>query len=256
MYDPDLNGSNNLPKGIEKTRKLLYELAEMEVPVAAELLDTASPAYYGDLLSWGCIGARTVSSQTHRQMASALDLPVGFKNSTDGNISVAVHGVSAAASPHIFPGIDHEGRIAAIHAAGNPYAHVVLRGSESKPNYDSQSITLAQRMLREAELPEYLIVDCSHGNCVGLHEHQRIAFRSAINQKAAGNRAIRGIIMESNLSEGRQNLNENRLKFGVSITDPCLGWEDTEQLVLWGRDRLESIEETPSEKIESLCALE
>lgn len=251
LHDPHLDRSNDITHGIEITRQLLVEMAHLEVAVAAELLDPFSINYFSDLISWGCIGARTTSSQTHRQLASGLSIPIGFKNSTDGNIHHAVNGVLSAAVPHTYLGIDDNGRAAAHTTTGNPLGHVVLRGGKDQPNYDAQSVSRALKLLREANLPERMIIDCSHDNCMGLYEHQRVVFQSVINQRCEGNSAIRGLILESHLKSGHQKLDETPLKHGVSITDPCIDWDTTAQLVRWGREKL-----NPLIVNETLCAVD
>lgn len=240
LYDPLLNGSNDIAKGMHLTRQLLQDLADMEIPAAAEFLDPSSAHYFGDLISWGCIGARTTASQTHRQMASGLPMPVAFKNSTDGNIDVAINGVAAAAMPHSFIGPDFMGRISALKTKGNPYGHIVLRGGKGKPNYDPESIDKALKKMQRANVPLRLLVDCSHDNSLRSFDRQPAVFQSVIHQIAEGNKNIRGFLLESHLFEGNQFLGKDlsQLKYAVSLTDPCLGWTSTERLIRWGYDTL------------------
>jgi 3-deoxy-7-phosphoheptulonate synthase len=238
--DPHLDGSDDIPAGITLTRKLLLRLTEMQVPTAAEFLNPLSSHYFGDLLSWGCIGARTAESQTHRQIAAGLPLPIAFKNSTSGSIQVAINGAIAASYPHTFLGIDHQGQLAILKAEGNRSTHIVLRGSDSHPNYYPESINDALELLKKAQIPSRLIVDCAHGNSQRQHEKQRDVFRSTISQIALGNQDIRGLILESHINGGNQPLpsESERIKYGVSITDPCLDWEATEHLIRWGHETL------------------
>jgi 3-deoxy-7-phosphoheptulonate synthase len=212
----------------------------MEVPAASEFLDPATAHYYSDLISWGCIGARTSSSQTHRQMASALPMPIAMKNNTDGNVNVAVQGVKSASSRHTYVGPDLQGKLSIIRTKGNVDAHVVLRGGEGQPNYDPQSIAGALNKLEKADLPLRLIVDCSHDNSFKKHEQQCHVFQSIIHQVIEGNRYIRGAILESNLFAGSQHLtaDSSRLQYAVSVTDPCLDWATTEKLITWCASKL------------------
>lgn len=232
-YDPHLDGSDDMASGIHFTRQLLLRLAELRVPAAAELLNPISVHYFSDLLSWGCIGARTTESQTHRQIASSLSFPVGLKNNTTGNIEAAINGVLAASSPHSFMGISSTGQLAAVRSEGNRHAHIVLRGSEDSTNYDPLSINQALMGLRQSQLPERLVIDCSHGNSRRQYERQPLVFRSVINQIEQGNMKIRALCLESHLFAGNQTIPNSRsdLKYGVSITDACLDWESTVKLI-------------------------
>lgn len=240
LYDPWLNGTHDIATGIRLTRKLLLELADMGIPTASEFLEPASAFYYGDLVSWGCIGARTSASQIHRQLASGLPMPTAFKNSVDGSVDNAINGILSASHPHTFMGINAEGLLSAIHTKGNSYGHLVLRGAEQHTNYDPQSISNALEKLRKAQLPSCLLIDCSHDNSLRQHEAQISVFQSVINQRAEGNYNIRGVLLESHLHAGNQHLHSDtlKLKYGVSVTDPCLNWEKTERLVLWGHSIL------------------
>ncbi len=236
LYDPELNGSHDIASGLNWTRKLLIDLAEMQVPTAAEFLDPAAAYYFGDLISWGCIGARTAASQTHRQMASGLPMPVAFKNSTDGNIDIAINGVLNAISPHTFIGTSPSGQISAIHTSGNTHGHIVLRGGKGRPNYDPQSISYVIERLHESSLLPHLLIDCSHDNSFRQHEQQAQVFQSVIHQIIEGNSNIRGLLLESHLFAGSQSLVSaaDTLKYAVSITDSCMDWATTERLIHWG----------------------
>lgn len=240
LYDPYLDGSHNISAGLKLTRQLLLELAELEVPAAAEFLDPATSCYFGDLISWGCIGARTSESQTHRQIASGLPMPVAFKNSTAGKIDVAIHGILSASTQHKFIGMDEMGKIAIVKTAGNPHSHVMLRGGEDSPNYDPKSISYALNLLHKYQLPPRVLIDCSHDNSYKKHEKQPSVFQSIIHQILEGEKHIRGMAIESHIFEGNQTLSKDlsTLRYAVSLTDPCLDWTSTENLILWGREML------------------
>lgn len=240
LYDPHLNSTNDIHCGIRTTRRLLLDLTEMGIPTAAELLDPCTALYVSDLLSWGCIGARTASSQVHRQMASGLPMPIAIKNNTDGNVNVAVQGVLSALTPHSFVGPNMEGQLAMVHTRGNSHPHIVLRGGEGQPNYDPQAIAGALNKLEKAHLPLCLIIDCSHDNSFKKHEQQAVVFQSVIGQVIEGNKCIRGLVLESNLFAGNQHLvaDTSLLQYAVSVTDPCLDWNSTEKLIQWGRAKL------------------
>lgn len=243
LFDPDLNHTCDVKKGITQTRELLAFLAEHEVPVATEFLDPLSVHYFEDLISWGCIGARTSESQTHRELASGLNMPVGFKNNTNGSIKIAVNGVCTSRESHTFLGIDDEGFIAKITTKGNPNCHIVMRGGDSGTNYDPESIAKALELLKKHSLVDKVMIDCSHGNSKSNHNNQIIVFESLINQIIEGNTNISGLILESYHHEGKQNLESyftnSPLKYGISITDPCINWETTEKLILWGYKKLQ-----------------
>jgi len=234
LYDPHLDGSNDIASGIRQARQLLLDLAEMKIPTATEFLDPLSPPFLNDLISWSCIGARTTESQVHRQLASGLPMPVAFKNSTSGNINVAIKGILTAACPHAFFGIDDLGQISIVRTQGNPNAHIALRGGENSPNYDAQSIKKSLELLKKNNLPERIIVDCAHDNSKRCPDKQKIVFESIIQQYLEGNTAIRGLALESNLYGGSQciPLEKSRLRYAISITDPCLDWEQTNALIL------------------------
>lgn len=234
IYDPFLNESHDIAAGVRQARSLLLDLAKMNVPTATEFLDPITPRFIGDLISWGCIGARTVESQIHRQLASGLNMPVGFKNSTSGNIKVAIQGVLFAKSPHTFFGMDEDGRLSIARTMGNANAHIVLRGGGLKTNYDQMSIASALDQLKLAKLPQHLLIDCAHDNSFRRSAEQKNVFKAVLEQYIQGNKSIRGMIIESHLFEGRQNMTANptALKYAISLTDPCLDWNSTEQLIL------------------------
>ncbi len=232
ISDPHLDGSCDMVTGLRKARKLLIEITKMGVPTATELLDPITPQYIAGLVCWAAIGARTTESQTHREMASGLSMPVGFKNCTDGSLSTAVNAMIAASAPQHFLGIDQEGRTCIVNTTGNNYSHLVLRGGK-RPNYDSVSIAEAIGNLREKNLQDALIVDCSHSNSKKKYNLQEVVWRDVINQRMDGNDGIIGLMLESNLEEGSQKNTGDlaTMKYGVSITDACISWETTERLI-------------------------
>lgn len=232
LYDPHLDGSNDIKTGIMWTRQLLLELAQMQVPVATEFLDPITAFYYDDLVSWGSIGARTSSSQPHRQLASGLQMPIGMKNGVAGNISAAINGVISASYAHVYMGLNENGAPGIIKTKGNPHAHIVLRGGENGSNYDPQTVAEALKRLEHAHLIPRLVVDCSHHNSGKRHEKQPGIFNSVLRQIIEGNTNIRGLMLESHLLGGSQRLiTPSNLKYGISITDPCLDWHSTEKLI-------------------------
>jgi len=235
IYDPHLDNSFDIEAGLRQARRLLLSLAEMGIHAGTEFLDPIVPQYLADLVSWATIGARTTESQTHRQMASGLSMPVGFKNRTDGNVQVAIDAAVSASSPHGFLGLDAEGRTAIIRTTGNPDGHLVLRGGNNGPNFNQATVEQAQKQLREAGLRSQLLVDCSHGNSNKEHRNQSRALKEVVNQRMKGNKHIAGCMLESNLHPGNQRLEGGsyRLKYGVSITDACIGWDETEELLNW-----------------------
>lgn len=233
VNDPDMDDSFQIEKGLTTARKLLLELNGMGLPCGTEALDPISPQYLGDLVSWSAIGARTTESQTHREMASGLSTAVGFKNGTDGSLAVATNAMLAAASPHAFLGVDTRGRVAVVRTRGNSFGHLILRGG-SVPNHHAAAVAEAQQALHGAGLPERIVVDCSHGNSSKNPALQPEVLRTVIRQVVEGNRAIRGVMLESNLFDGSQKITRARegLRYGVSVTDGCIGWETTEAAVL------------------------
>jgi len=240
INDPHLDGSYDIESGLRTARKLLLNITGMGLPTATEFLDPIVPQYIADLVSWAAIGARTTESQTHREMASGLSMPVGYKNATDGSLQIALDAMSAARTPHNFLGIDQEGFTCVIRTAGNPAGHVVLRGGRKLTNYDAASINTALAELKKAGLPETVMVDCSHANSSKEHKKQEEVWNNVIAQRAEGNLGISGMMVESFLDEGSQPfpLPVDRLKYGVSITDACIGWEATERLLRHGYERL------------------
>ena len=233
INDPDLNGSFNIPKGIEIGREFLSEITSIGLPTATEFLDPFTPQYIGDLVSWGAIGARTAESQTHRQMASGLSMPIGFKNGTGGSVQLAIDGMIACNGEHAFLGIDDDGKTSIVITKGNKANHVILRGGASGTNYDKDSINEAQELLKKNNLVPNIVVDCSHGNSNKDHNRQPIVFKEVIEQRLDGNDKIIGIMLESNINPGNQSLGDiDDLEYGVSITDKCVGWEKTEEIIL------------------------
>lgn len=228
LYDPGLDGSNDIASGLRLSRKLFIEMIEMGIPCATELLEPLVIPYFDDLIVWGMIGARTSASQPHRQMASGLPFPVGFKNGVHGELDVAISGILTSRLPHSHIGIDSNGKIASILSQGNPFTHLVLRGSEHQTNFDEASVAKAIRILQSQYLEPRLIIDCSHGNSGKDPQKQRIAFESVMEQK---NPYIAGIMLESHLLRGKQSIDCSPLQMGLSITDPCMGWEETEALL-------------------------
>ena len=239
FYDPNLDFSYEIEKGVLQTRKLFSELIQMAIPIACELLDPFVVPYYRDFISWGFIGARTSSSQPHRQMVSGLRFPVGFKNGIDGDLLQAIYGTFAAQKRQGHLSLSEEGKICKELTSGNPYTHLVLRGSTNASNYDQESIAKALSILERENLPQVLLVDCSHGNAKKTASLQKEAFTSIIHQIAAGNRSIRGVMLESFFQTGSQSLSVGgNLRKGLSVTDPCLGWEDTKELLYWALEKL------------------
>lgn len=229
INDPYLDGSCDVNAGLRMARDLLLRVVDLGLPVGCEFLDPITPQYISDTVAWGAIGARTTESQIHRQLGSGLSMPIGFKNRTDGNVQVAVDAVRAAAAPHAFAGIDDAGRPAILHTAGNPDGHVILRGGRGAPNSDAAGVGSALGMLSGAGLAERVVIDASHDNSAKVPERQVAAAAEIGEQVAAGNGAIVGVMLESFLEEGRQDLGEDPgdLVYGQSVTDPCIDWEHT-----------------------------
>jgi 3-deoxy-7-phosphoheptulonate synthase len=236
INDPHLNDTYDIEHGLYHARKLLIELNEMGLPTGTEFLDPISPQYVADLISWAAIGARTIESQTHRQMASGLSMPVGFKNSTDGRLQVAIDAIRSAMHQHSFLGIDQEGHSSVITTKGNPFGHLVLRGGSDRPNYDAESIATAEAQLEKAELANYLLVDCSHANSGKKFENQLKVWDDILAQKEKGNKSIAGVMIESNICSGNQPfpVDPASLMYGVSITDECVSWGETEKMLRAG----------------------
>jgi 3-deoxy-7-phosphoheptulonate synthase len=232
ITDPHLNGSGDVNTGVRMARGLLLDVLAMGVPVGVEWLDPVTPQYISDTVAWGAIGARTVESQTHRQLGSGLSMPVGFKNRTDGNVQVAVDAVRAAAVPHAFAGVHVSGRPAILHTRGNPDCHIILRGGHAAPNRGSEDVAGALARLRAADLPERLVIDASHDNSKKDHEQQPTAAADVAAQVAAGNTAIVGVMLESFLVAGRQDPEAGKpLRYGQSITDACMDWDTTSEVL-------------------------
>ncbi len=231
INDPDMDDSFHIEKGIGIARRLLLDLAELGLPTATEALDPIMPQYLGDLITWNAIGARTTESQTHREMASGLSTPVGFKNGTDGSLVVAINALKSARQPHHFLGINEDGRSAVMQTRGNNYGHVVLRGGAGRTNYDSVSVALCEQALQKAGLPDRIVIDCSHGNSNKDPSLQPLVARDCIEQVVNGNRSIIGLMLESNLEAGNQDIpaDRSKLRYGVSVTDGCIDWTSTEK---------------------------
>ena len=240
INDPAMDGSCDIEAGLYKARQILLRISEMGLPTANEVLEPIIPQYVAGLVSWAAIGARTTESQTHREMASGLSMPVGFKNGTDGSLDVAVNAMLAARAPQSFVGIDQQGHTSVVKTTGNPRCHLVLRGGR-RPNYDSTSIEAARMQLVAHDLPQQVVVDCSHANSMKKHQGQPIVWRNVVEQRVHGNDAICGLMLESNLHEGRQNYSPDpaRLRYGVSLTDECISWETTETLLRWAHEKLQ-----------------
>ena len=233
IMDPNLDGSHDISEGLRIARTFLRDVLDLGLPTATEMLDPITPQYISDLVCWCAIGARTTESQTHRQMASGLSMPLGFKNGTDGNLQTAINAIRAAAQPQTFLGISMEGTASAIVTRGNASCHIVLRGGTAGPNYEPRDISEAERLLEKAGLPKAILVDCSHGNSAKQPERQPEVLRAILDQIAGGNTSIMGAMLESNLFAGSQPFPQprNQLRYGVSITDPCIDWPATEAAV-------------------------
>lgn len=233
INDPHLNGTYDIEAGLRMARRLLLDITALGLPAGTEFLDSVVPQYIGDLVSWAAIGARTTESQTHREMASGLSMPVGFKNATDGSLQIALDAMQAAHMPHSFLGIDQDGLTTIVRTRGNKFGHVVLRGGRARTNYDEASIAAAVEALERAKQSPVLMVDCSHANSNKKHAQQEEVARTVMAQRAAGNAALIGLMVESYLNEGNQAVPENLadLKYGVSITDACVNWETTERML-------------------------
>jgi 3-deoxy-7-phosphoheptulonate synthase len=240
INDPHLDGSQDIGTGLQIARRLLLEITGMGLPAATEFLDPIVPQFTADLITWAAIGARTTESQTHREMASGLSMPVGLKNSTDGSLQVAIDAMGATRHPHSFLGINEDGVTSIVRTSGNPHAHVVLRGGRAMTNYDAASIQAAEQKLVSEKLPPILMVDCSHANSSKQFAKQEDVWHSVIEQRISGTRSLIGLMVESHLHEGNQSMARKPadLKYGVSITDSCIGWETTERMLLWGYEKL------------------
>ena len=242
INDPHLDGSQDIETGLKIARKLLQEINGLGLPAATEFLDPIVPQYIANLVTWAAIGARTTESQTHREMASGLSMPVGLKNGTDGSLQVAIDAMGATRHPHSFLGMNEDGVTSIVRTTGNPHAHIVLRGGRALTNYDAASIKAAEEKLVSENLPPVLMVDCSHANSEKKFARQEDVWRSVIEQRVGGTQSLIGLMVESHLNEGNQPIPKNQaaLRYGVSITDSCVGWETTERMLRWGYAQLKS----------------
>ncbi len=247
IVDPNLDGSYDVALGLRTARSLLLDLTELGVPVGSEMLDPIVPQYIADLISWAAIGARTTESQIHRELASGLSMPVGFKNSTDGNLQSAINAIESTRTPHSFIGIDQSGRTCVLKTLGNPDTHIIFRGGSRGPNYQDHFIEEAERLLAEMEMTPAILVDCSHDNSGKKQARQRevleSVMESVVRQRSSGRDSILGLMIESNLFEGNQKIpaDLSKLRYGVSITDECVGWESTEEMLLYAYEKMGEI---------------
>ena len=243
INDPMMNDSFDITEGLTRGRQLLVDLAELGLPTSTEALDPVTPQYLQELIAWSAIGARTTESQTHREMASGLSSAVGFKNGTDGGLEVAINALQSVSAPHRFLGINHQGGVSVIHTRGNAHAHIVLRGGGGRPNYDSVSINICEQQLLKAGIPANIMVDCSHANSNKDPALQPLVMANIGNQIVAGNQSIVGLMVESNLEWGNQSIPADLadLKYGVSVTDACVDWATTENMILKLRDRVKEM---------------
>jgi 3-deoxy-7-phosphoheptulonate synthase len=243
INDPRLDDTFRIEEGMEKARGFLLQVAELGLPIATEALDSITPQYLGDLISWTAIGARTSESQTHRELASGLSTPVGFKNGTDGDIQVAINAIRSAARRHSFLGLSSQGHSTIVRTRGNPYGHLVLRGGDGRPNYDTVSISIIERALAKAGLPRLMVVDCSHENSSKDPELQPLVLSDCVHQIREGNRSIVGLMVESNLEGGSQPIPEDlsTLRYGCSVTDPCVDWPTTDLMLRKACDALREV---------------
>jgi len=242
INDPHLDGTFDMSGGLRLAREILLDITKAGLPAATEMLEPITPQYIADLVTLASIGARTTESPTHRQMASGLSMPVGFKNSTEGSLEVAINAMEAASAPHTFLGIDHAGKTCMVNTRGNDMGHLILRGGRLGPNYDAQSLAEASRMLAAANLPPRFVVDCSHANSNKDYTKQSVAWNDVLRQRAEGNDTIVGLMLESNLKAGKQGLSDDlsALEYGVSITDGCISFDETEELLLEAYATLEA----------------
>jgi 3-deoxy-7-phosphoheptulonate synthase len=243
INDPHMNDSFDIEEGLQLARKVLLEINELGLPAGTEALDPISPQYLSDLITWSAIGARTTESQTHREMASGLSTPVGFKNGTDGGLQVAINALLSVSSPHSFLGIDQNGQVAVIRTKGNRYGHIVLRGGAKGPNYDSVTIALVEKELAKHKLPPNIVVDCSHANSNKDPSLQPLVMNDLAHQIIEGNQSIVGVMLESNINAGNQAIpaDLSKLKYGVSVTDACIDWSTTERLLRDTRAKLKDV---------------
>ena len=243
INDPQMDGTNDIHTGIELARQILMDINQLGLPVACEFLDVFTPQYIGDLVSWGAIGARTTESQLHRELASGLSPPIGFKNGTDGNVDIAIDAIVSASSPHTFMGIDENGRASVVKTTGNGALHVILRGGSGGPNYDEGSIEQVKAALKSRSISGRIMVDCSHGNSNKDYRNQSIVLLSVLRQRVSGETAICGLMIESHINEGRQqhSIGDGRtgLEYGKSVTDGCIGFEETADLLAIAHETLQ-----------------
>lgn len=240
ILDPALDGTHDIQTGLRTARQVLLNITGLGLPAGSEMLDPIVPQYIDDLVSWASIGARTTESQTHREMASGLSMPVGYKNGTDGSVQTAVNAFASSVHPHSFIGIDQDGRTSILSTTGNPVGHIILRGGKNGPNYHDETVEDACALMEDAGLEPRVVIDCSHGNSRKNPSRQRKVLNSAVRQRVEGRREIVGIMIESNLEPGRQSIPDDpsELQHGVSITDACIGWPETEELLEWASARL------------------
>ncbi|MBK7648223.1 MAG: 3-deoxy-7-phosphoheptulonate synthase [Betaproteobacteria bacterium] len=233
INDPFMDDSFRIDIGMQKAREFLLQVAEIGLPTGTEALDPNAPQYYGDLITWTAIGARTTESQTHREMSSGLSTPVGFKNGTSGDLSVAVNAILSASKPHSFLGLTEQGRVAIVRTKGNGYGHIVLRGGDGRPNYDTVSVAMVEQALTKAKLPHNIVVDCSHANSFKKPELQPLVMADIVNQVRLGNKSLLGVMIESNIEAGNQSIpaDLSQLKYGCSVTDGCVDWDTTEKMI-------------------------
>ena len=243
INDPYMNDSFKITDGLHIGRKLLRDILEIGLPTATEALDPISPQYMQDLIAWSAIGARTTESQTHREMASGLSSSIGFKNGTDGGLTVAINALQSVANPHRFLCINSDGKVSIVTTRGNPNAHVVLRGGNGKPNYDSVSVSICEQELEAAKIKPNIMVDCSHANSNKDHNLQPLVLDNVSNQILEGNKSIIGVMIESNINAGNQKLSSNpdEMEYGVSVTDACIDWETTEKSMVEMADKLREV---------------
>ncbi len=240
INDPRMDDSFDMDQGLHLARRVLLDITSLGLPAGAEMLEPITPQYIADLVTWSSIGARTIESQTHRQMASGLSMPVGYKNGTEGSLQNALDAMKSARSPHHFVGIDDQGRTAIVRTRGNPWSHLILRGGRNGPNYQPEKVAEAAAALRKAGLPCCIMVDCSHANSEKKYQNQARVLRNVIEQRLAGNSALMGLLIESHLFPGNQPCQSDRSKlaYGVSVTDECMGWDETAELLRWAADQL------------------
>jgi 3-deoxy-7-phosphoheptulonate synthase len=234
IYDPYLDDSYSLGKGVEVAREMLVKINDMGLPTATEVLGPIVIQYYSDLICWSAIGARTTESQTHRELASGLSMPVGFKNGTEGNIDIAVNAILSANSKHHFLGMDDQGKVSVVETAGNEYGHIILRGGKNGPNYSAVDVVAVEEYCAEKEMEARMLIDCSHANSLKDHTKQGLVWKDVWGQIADGSKSICGLMIESNINPGKQSIGGGfgELQHGVSVTDACIGWEETEELIM------------------------